>query len=48
MRHVLNEPLKEYRNKRGTEKTRTKLTKTTLITPAIIQANKRKHQNKVQ
>ena len=48
MRHVLNRPLKEYWNKRHTEKTRTKLTKTTLITPASIHANKTKHQNKVQ
>ena len=35
-------------NKRRTDKTRTKLTKTTLITPISIHTNKTKHQNKVQ
>ena len=39
--------LKEYRNKNRTDKTRTKLTETTLITPASIHTNKTKHQNKV-
>ena len=34
MRYVLNGPLKEYRNKRRTDKTRTKLTETALVTPA--------------
>ena len=38
--------IKEYRNK--TDKTRTKLTETTLTTPTIIHTNKTiKHQNKV-
>ena len=41
-------PLKEYRNKRRTDKTGTKLTGTTLITPASIHTNKTKHQNKLQ
>ena len=31
MRYVLNETLKEYRNKRRTDKTKTKLNETTLI-----------------
>ena len=47
MRYVLNGPLKEYRNKRHTDKTRTKLTETTLITPTSIHTNKTKHQNKM-
>ena len=32
----MNGALKEYRNKRRTDKTRTKLTETTLITPTSI------------
>ena len=48
MRYVLNGPLKEYRNKRYTGKTITKLTETTLKTPTSIYKNKTKHQNKVQ
>ena len=47
MRYVLNGPLKEYRNKRRTDKTSTKLTETILITPTSIHTNKKKHQNKV-
>ena len=39
MRYVLN--------KRRTDKTRTKLTETTFITPIRIHTNKTKHQNKV-
>ena len=35
--------LKEYRNKWRTDKTRTKLTETTLITPTSIHTNKTKH-----
>ena len=42
MKYVLNEPLKEYRNKRHTDKTRTKLTETTPITPTSIHKNKTK------
>ena len=45
--YVLNGPLKEYSNKRRTDKTRMKLTETTLITPASIHTNKTKHQNKM-
>ena len=44
MRYVLNGPLKEHRSKRRTDKTRTKLTETTLITPTTIHKNKAKHQ----
>ena len=47
MVYALNGPLKEHRNKRRTDETRIKLTKTTLITPASIHTNKTKHQNKV-
>ena len=47
MRYVLNDPLKECRKKRRTDKTRTKLTETTLITPISIHTNKTKHGNKV-
>ena len=47
MRYVLNGPLKEYMNKRRTDKTRTKLTETTLITLTSIHTNKTKRQNKV-
>ena len=36
-------PLKEYRNERRTDKTRTKLTEATLITPTSIPKNKTKH-----
>ena len=43
MRYVLNGPLKEYRNKRRTDKTRTKLTETTLTR---IRKNKAKHQTR--
>ena len=48
MRYVLNGQLKEFRNKRGTDKTRTKLTETALITQTSIHTNKTKHQNKVE
>ena len=48
MRCVLNGPLKNYRNKRHTDKTRTKLTETTLLTPTSIHTNKKQHQNKVE
>ena len=47
MRYVLNGPLKEYINKRRTDETKTKLTKT-LTTPANVHRNKTKHQNRVQ
>ena len=47
MRYVLNGHLREYINKRRTDETKTKLTKTFLITPASIHTNKTKHQNKV-
>ena len=47
MRYVLNGPLKECRTKRSIDKTRTKLTETTLITRTRIHTNKTKHQNKV-
>ena len=43
MRYVSNGPLKVYRNKRRADKTRTKSTETTLITPASIHTNKTKH-----
>ena len=36
--------LKECRNKRRTNKARTKLTETTLITPTSIHTSKTKHQ----
>ena len=36
MGYVSNGPLKEYRNKRRTDKTRTKLTDTAVITPESI------------
>ena len=39
--------LKEYRNKRDADQTKTKLTETTLTTPTSIHTNKTKHQNKV-
>ena len=39
MRYVLNGPLKEFRNKRRTDKTRTKFTETTLVTPTSIHTN---------
>ena len=42
MSYVLN----EYKNKRRTDKTKTKLTDTALITPTN-HTNKIKHQNKV-
>ena len=38
--HLLNRPFKEYGNKRRTDKTRTKLTDTTPITPTGIHTNK--------
>ena len=41
MRYVLNGRLKEYMNKRLMDKTKTK------ITPTSIDTNKTKHQNKV-
>ena len=47
MRYILNGPLREYINKMHTNKTKTKLTETFLITPASIHTNKTKHQNKV-
>ena len=47
MRYALNGPLKEYRNKRRKDKMRTKLTETTLITPASI-LNKTKHNKGVK
>ena len=47
MRNVLSGPLKEYRNKRRADKTRTKLSEATLITPTSIHTNKTKDQNKV-
>ena len=43
MRYVLDGPLKECRNKRRIDKTRTKLTETTLITRTSIHTNKTKH-----
>ena len=46
MSYVLNESLKEYKNKRRTEKARTTLTKTTLMTPLTVGTSKTKHQNK--
>ena len=48
MKNVLNGPLQEYRNKMGTDKTRTKLTKTTVTTPTSIHSDKTKHKNKLQ
>ena len=47
MRYVLNGPFKEYKNKRRTDKTKTKLNETTLIIPKGIHTNKTKHENKV-
>ena len=47
MRYVLNGPLREYINQRGTDETKTKLTETFLLNPASIHTNKTKHQNKV-
>ena len=47
MRYVLNGPLKECRNKRCTDKTKTKLIETTLITPEGIHTNETKHEYKV-
>ena len=47
MRYVLNGPSKEYRNKSRTDKMKTKLNETTLITPKGIDTNKTKHENKV-
>ena len=44
MSYVLNGPLKEYVNKRRTDETKTKLTKTFVITPASIYTNKTKHK----
>ena len=46
---ILNGPLKEYTNKRrtDTDKTRTKLTETTLIAPTRIHTDKTKNQNEV-
>ena len=43
MRYILNEPLKEYRNKRRTDKKRTKLTDTT-----SIHTNKTKHEGVIE
>ena len=40
----MNGPLKECRDKRRTDKARTKLTE---ITPTSVHTNKTKHQNKV-
>ena len=42
MRYGLNGLLKEYRNKRRTDKTISKLTETTLITPTSIYINETK------
>ena len=42
MMYVLNGPFKEYRNKRRTDKTRTKLIERTLITLTGIHTNKHK------
>ena len=39
--------LKEYRNKRRKDKTRNKLTDTSLIIPTSIHTNQTKYQNKV-
>ena len=47
MWYVLNGPSKEFRNKRRTDKMRTKLIETTLTTLTSIHINKTKHQNKV-
>ena len=47
MRYGLNGPLRESINKRGTDETKTKLTKAFLITQASIHTNKTKHKNKV-
>ena len=47
MKYVLNGPLKEYRNKKRTDKTKTKLDETPLITLQGIHTNKTKHENKV-
>ena len=38
--------VKEYSNKRRTDKMRAKLTEITLITPTTIHTKKTKHQNK--
>ena len=46
MRFALNGSLKEYKNKRRTDKTRTKLIETTLTSPTGIHTNETKHQNK--
>ena len=43
MRYILNGPLKEYRNKRRTDKTRTKLTETALTSPTSVHTNRTKH-----
>ena len=48
MRYVLNGPLKEYRKERSMDKTRTKLTETTVRAPASIHTKKTKHQTKLQ
>ena len=40
-------PLKEYWNKKRTDKTRTKLTETTLTTPTSIHTNKTKAKVKL-
>ena len=39
MRYILNVPLKDCRNRRRTDKKRTKLTETTLTTPTSIHTN---------
>ena len=47
MRYLLNGPFKEYRNKRRTDKMRTKLTETALVTPTSIHTNKTQQQHKM-
>ena len=44
MRYVLNDPL--YLNERCTDKMRTILTETTLMTPTSIHTNQTKHQTR--
>ena len=44
MRYILNVPLKECRNKRRTDKKRTKLTETTPKTQTSIHTSQTKHQ----
>ena len=47
MRYVLNGPLKDTGINRRKDKTRTKLTETTLITATNIHINKTKHRHKM-